>query len=308
MKEYLKDFFRLCEYPKEASDSLLSDYEKLSGCPATAAVFEKYISMYESKPDGRIDFKTMLEEVRGVSAAAGVHTYAAELLIYCCLTCHLRTLYKEHGIADEIWKDTVLDLRYKLMECYSMHGIWGSFVAFWFDLFFCLDRFALGRLQYEHSVYFATNEPYTEFGLNLVRDKTPALQLHIPSSGRLTEESVTLSLKKAYEFFKGTKFMQNGILVTECSSWLLYPKMAEFLDADSNVMKFQKSFEITASWGDPGFHDCWRIFNKDWTGSAAELPRNTGMQRKFAQWLEAGNTAGCGLGLILFDGEKIINN
>lgn len=308
MRNYLQEFFAICDYPDESVNSLLTDYDKIMSCSSTRTVFEKYISMYESADNGRINFSEMLDAVRSVTSEAGVHTYASELLIYCCLTKHLRELYRQNGIDDSIWHDSVLDLRYKLMECYKMYGIWGSFVAFWFDLFFCLDRFALGRLQYEHSIYFATNEPYTKFGLELIRDKTPALQLHIPSSGKLTRESVESSLKKAYEFFKDTKFVQNGILITECSSWLLYKDMTEFLRPDSNVMKFQNMFEITASWGDNGFHDCWRLYNKEWDGSADALPRDTDMQRRYADWLKGGNSAGCGLGLLLFDGENIINN
>ncbi len=307
MRKYLENFFTLCEYPPEAAASLLADYDKLMECSSTRSVFEKYISAYEKAEKGKINFSEMLDSVRAVTADAGVHTYAAELLIYCCLSRHLRELYQENGIDDGVWRDSMLDLRYKLMECYDMHGIWGSFVAFWFDLFFCLDRFALGRLQYEHSSYFATNEPYTKFGLELIRDKSRALQLHIPSSGKLTEESVIDSLKKAYGFFKDTEYVQNGILITECSSWLLFGDMEKFLRPESNVMKFQRCFELTASWGDAGFHDCWRLYNRDWDGNADALPRDTDMQRRFADWLKAGNSAGCGLGLLLFDGEKIIN-
>lgn len=307
MEEYLKSFFELCEYPADAAASLLSDYGKIRDCAETRAVFDKYIGEYESADNGKIDFDKMLEEIRAAVKASNVHTYAAELLIYCCFTRHLRELYRASGISDDVWKETVLDLRYKLIECHTMHGIWGSFVAYWFDLFFCLRRFSLGRLQYEECSYFATDEPYTRFGLELIKDRSRAIQLHIPSSGRLTSESVTESLKKAYGFFTGTEYIQNGLLVCECSSWLLYPEMKKFMPEGSNVLKFQDCFEITKGWEDAGFHDCWRIFNRDWDGSAAALPRDTSMRKAYARWLDAGNSAGCGLGILLFDGEKIIN-
>lgn len=306
MKKYLGEFFSLCQYPAEACTELLNAWDKISSAEASREIFEKHIAAYEGAPCGKIDFKGMLEDIRRAAEISGVNTYTAELLIFCCFTRHLRRLYAEHSINDGIWLDSVLDLRYKLYECHAMYGVWGSFVAYWFDKFFTLERFALGRLQYEDHLYFCTEEPYTKHSLRLEKNVTPALELHIPSSGKLTEESVTDSLKKAYSFFKDSRYMQNGVLVCECSSWLLYPALCDFLPEGSNVVKFQKCFENTATWQDPYYQDCWRLFNKKYSGTPEDLPRDTSMRRAFAQWLDEGNTPGCGISLLLFDGEKIL--
>ena len=306
MKEYLSGFFQLCDYPDDAASSLLADYGRLMDCPETKAVFDDYIGQYERSADGRIRFDKMLDDVREAVASSGVHTYSAELLIHCCLSRHLRKLYRERGIADEIWLNSMLDLRHKLYECRSVHGIWGSFVAGWFDGFFSLDRFAIGRLQYEHSL-LSVCPSYTSCGVDLTKDATPVLHIHIPSGSRLTAESVSDSFSAAYRFFSGTEYMQGDILPLQCSSWLLYPKMDEFLAPDSNVMKFRRCFDIVGSCEDKNFGDCWRLFDMYWTGNAADLPRDTDMRRRYADWLALGNTAGEGCGVILYDGREIIN-
>ena len=96
-------------------------------------------------------------------------------------------------------------------------------------------------------------------------------------------------------------------MVVECGSWLLYPKHYEFLPKGSNILRFMDNFDIVHSWEDPGFGDCWRVFNKNWDGDATALPRSSSLQRAYAEWLENGNNAGEGHGILVYDGEKIIN-
>ena len=67
-----------------------------------------------------------------------------------------------------------------------------------------------------------------------------------------------------------------------------------------------ENFAIVESWYDDDFVDCWRIFNKDWDHDATALPRNSSLQRAYADWLAAGNKAGEAHGIFAYDGEKII--
>ena len=304
LKKFLTDFFDLCDYPDEAKVSLLRDFDKLWENAECRAHFQKHIDAYEK--DGSTDFNDARVRAGELAESVGVHPYAAELLMFCCFARHLRVLYKIKGISDGIWLDTVLDLRTKLMECRAMYGVWGSFVMFWFPQYFTLERFALGRLQYQLAPYYATKEPYTAGGATVYYSDSRALEVHIPSSGRLTEDAVLDSLRRAYKFFDKTEYMHDGILICQCSSWLLYPGLEETLPEDSNVVRFGRDFEITQSRDDPEFGDCWRVFNKNWDHDASALPRETTMQRCIADRLASGKNMGSAVGVLAFDGKNIL--
>lgn len=306
MKKFLVSLFEEHDYPEAARLSLLSDYEKLMAVDECREVFEKYLREYEERD--RTNFGEFIVLAAKAGNAAYVDGRVTQFLCFLCAAKHLKKIYEKNGIPLNIYHDTLRDLRYKLMECYKMHGVWGSFVASWFYGAFILERFEIGRLQYEFSTHFATEGDLTVCGVELTPD-TPIVNLHIPSSGPLTQEAVDDSLCDAYKFFceHFPRFIHDGKMVVECGSWLLYPPHYDFLPKNSNIIGFMNNFNIVHSWEDQNFGDCWRIFNKDWDGDASSLPRNSSLQRAYADWLEKGNAAGEGHGVLVFDGEKIIN-
>ncbi len=307
MKKFLENFLEMQDYPRDAAISLISDYEKLMADPDEKALFDKYLSEYES--NDKTNFGEFVTLVGRESEKCGVHRFSAELIVFLCSAKHLREIYIKRGLPTEIWHDSMLDMRYKLMECKKMHNIWGSFVASWFCGFFTLERFQIGRLQYELSWHFATEGDLETCGLKLEYHKTDLLNLHIPSSGPLTDKAVYDSLHRAYKFFAKylPKFLVDGKLVVECSSWLLFSDHEKFLPESSNILAFMRHFNIVHSWYEDNFGDCWRIFNVNWNGDVSALPRETSLQRAYADWLGSGNRAGGGNGIIVYDGEKIIN-
>ena len=48
------------------------------------------------------------------------------------------------------------------------------------------------------------------------------------------------------------------------------------------------------------FNDAWRVFGADADREPKDLPRNTRMRRALADWIEAGGTAGSGLGVFVY--------
>ena len=89
-----------------------------------------------------------------------------------------------------------------------------------------------------------------------------------------------------------------------CDSWLLNPKNEEILGGDSNIVSFMKDFKIVFSYEYPGKENLWRIFGKKAELPPEELPRETRMQRAFADWLLKGNKLGAAEGLFYFDPER----
>ena len=217
-----------CEYPYDAVCELLTAYERLS--ETCAEEICALISEYESGYD--IDYIAALDTMRGLCERAGVHEYTGALLLFLCYTRALRIYYREAGIDDSIFLASMLDLRYKLDECRCVYGINGSFVAKWFTGFFKLERFALGRLQYEIIPFGAE---YENDGIKLTPDSR-VLNVHITRTGRsLDEASLVQSYRLAKEFYRDELGEDIAFV---CNSWLLFPRHLEMLSERSNIRRF----------------------------------------------------------------------
>lgn len=299
--KHLCEFFADFDYPTEAKDFFLDAGKKLDACPDAAALLERQISIYESTDS--FELSELNADVKSAARLSGISERALLFILYAKMTFHMHDLYRKKGIAEDIWHDSVRDLGFKNRECHDVKGEWGLFTD-WFQGFLKLRLFALGRLQYQADPFNLTGEPITRQGILIEPGKTTALSIHIPSDGRLLPGDVLDSLKKAYEFHSALRV--DGKLVFQCSSWLLYPKMLEFMTPGSNLSKFIECFEIMSSGTDPEFRNCWRLFGRDYSEGSKALPRDTTLRRQYAEWLDAGNLPGYGSGMIIFDGERIL--
>ena len=251
------------------------------------------------------DIRRFLEKL---TVLAKKYSIDENTLHFVFLLLSAETLYKRYlkqGISEEIFYDTIKDLKYKLIECIDCKGYVGTFVPHWFERFYRLERFALGRFQYDFTD--TDREIVTPSGVR-IKKGTKVLFLHIPSSGvPLTDDVRMDSYKKAYDFFKDTSYVKNGKIVFVCHSWLLYKKHYEFLPQNSNILKFMNDFNIYDGYISETNEEMWRIFGKYDKAPACELPEDTSLKRAYKKWLCDGNTTGGGAGVIVFDGEKIIN-
>ena len=301
MKIELQNFLNRFPYPAEAKTALLQGLDQILSNADASRLLRTPIDAY--KGGATVNFPTAIQEAAAAGTLAGVHEYTAQFLLFACLGEPLRMRYKEKGVDESIWYDSMMDLLYKLNECYAVHGVWGTFVAFWFDRFFEMTRFALGRLQFEETTYYLSDS-YSGHGITMKRDEKKVLNLHIPSGRPLCHNDVLDSYRRAYHFYND--FTINGLLPIICGSWLLYDRMQEFLPADSNIFRFQQDFEIVNRIELGGFDECWRIYNINYPGDPSLLPRNTSLQRRYADWLAAGGVSGTGYGILWFDGEKVV--
>lgn len=291
-ENYLNGFFEEFGYPKEARDSLLRAAKLTEGRPE----IEKYLKEY--RETGKTDHGKALDEAGRLAGTVGLSPYETQFLLYLLLSEPLLDRYRAAGISRDIWHDSMDDLRCKLFECYRMYGIWGSFVAAWFPRFFEMTRFALGRLQFEN---YDIDEDYPAFGL---KKGDTVVNMHIPSRGKLPHEAVTDSYKRAYDFYP--QYRRDGVLPLFCHSWLLYPRHEEFLPEGSNILAFQRDFDITR-WGESKvFDDAWRVYYADAGKKPEDLPTDTPLRAAYTAWLRQGNRSGWGQGFILFDGKTVI--
>lgn len=294
MKKLDQDFMALLMektgFPEEAKTFLLESAGKVDADALWAALEAFYAGGFSTK-----DTQPAIDQM---AESAGLSPYTVWMVFLMQGAKRAKPDYEAKGIGEEIFWATFADLRYKAIECMENYGVWGTFVAFWYPIFFSADIVKLGRLEYETIAY--KGPEYTKNGFTL-RPGDQVRNIHIPSSGEPFDKAARLdSYKKAYSFFK-----PQGPLFCVCHSWLLYPEYKKILKPGSNIADFQSDFDIIETeTGD--FSDAWRVFGAEYDKPVPQLPERTSMQRAFKSHLLAGGKTGEGLGVLLFDGEKIL--
>ncbi len=247
-------------------------------------------------------FDVVLQQLHAL-AGENVHEYTLDLLFVLLCTGYLYDDYQAQGICDEIFYDTMKDIKYKVVECQKYKKIFGTFVVGGFAGILKIQKIALGRLQYHTTDKLP--EP-VEVNGRTVTEKMFSVDCHIPSSGPLDEASVAASLKKAYTFFQPR--IEGGIMPVICYCWLFYPPYKTVFEENAkNIAKFISLFHIYKIRPSNGFADAWRIFGMDYNTDVSKLPQETSLQRGFVQYIDSGGTFGSADGILFFDGEKIIS-
>lgn len=291
MKTYLESFLTEYEYPADPISVILGAYERVVS--SHKGEFDSLIAEYEA--DRNVDHLAAIENMKQISEASGIHEYTGALLLFLCYTRGLRKHYTEEGIDLQIYRATVLDLRYKLDECICVHDVVGTFVANWFIGFFKLERFALGRLQFEIAELGCE---YERNGLKLSPD-TRVINVHIPrTGGRLDRESTLAAYKAAADFYRP---LLADDIVFICSSWLLFPRHKEILKPGSNLLSFIDDFDIFASGEYPNYNEVWRLFDKNYDGDVTHLPSDSSLRRAYVELIKQGEKTGWGKGLFKYN-------
>jgi len=281
MDDNMQCIIKKLNLPEEAEVTFWKTYKEIKGTSA----FQKFVGLIKEKhPFDEIENMCM---EHAESAGINKYTYFMTLIISCVEI--LKQRYSEKGISDEIFVDTMGDIKCKVIECKNFHGVWGIFPKGWYKLFFDVKIIALGRLQYQKRI---------------LKDERVVYALHIPSSGPLKYEDVMKSYKKAYQYFDKT---DGDLTAFVCGSYLLFPGyFGSVFKAGTNTYKFINDFNILKVNHLDKFNDAWRIFNMPYTGDISVLPQNTSLQKAFADYLKNDGEFGSAFGAFLFDGENIL--
>ena len=280
-------------YQEDDAAHLLAAYDTVVSNPEAKQQFEGAIATYEANID--CDFGALTAQCKKAARLVGVHNHTTDFLLFACLSKHLRELYALRGVDQAIWHDSMLDLKYKLEECKQVRGVRGMFVAFWMPGWFKMTRFALGRLQFEVVDF---GREYQKDGIVLGKE-SKVLNMHIPRSGQpLSPALYEDSFARAKAFFAEQMPQDqcpDGKIPFVCHSWLLYPRMTEFVPKSSNVRKFMEEFEIL-SWDDSDGESLWCLFDTA-ERNPDRLPTNTSLRRAFVERLKSGGRVGWGYGI-----------
>jgi len=196
---------------------------------------------------------------------------------------------KNLALTDEIFYDTMTDMTIWAKVCKRDAGTWGLKEFNWVAHQTRADLYRLGRMQY-HYIKFDRDQ-YVK-GDRVVNKGDTVVNIHIPEGHEFTRDIRMDSYKRAYELMKTDVFV--------CHSWLLYPAHREFLPKESNILSFMDDFDIFESHESADTENMWRVFNRRESYVPSELPRNTGLQRAYADWIAKTGNTGSGYGIFIY--------
>ena len=133
----------------------------------------------------------------------------------------------------------------------------------------------------------SVNMPASEWECVLAQGDD-VLNVHIPSGGGMTPESVRESIGSAFPFFD-RHFPDKPAKALLCTSWIFSNQLRECLPRSSNILAFQRMTHLLPVSSSPSA-GLWFLFlaNPPYADIAA-LPRDTSMRRAVADWLAKGN-------------------
>lgn len=111
------------------------------------------------------------------------------------------------------------------------------------------------------------------------------LDMHIPAGGGMSAEAVHASMRRAAEFFPKF-FPDRPAKAFVCWSWIYNPGLAEFLPAESNLVRNLSDAYLVPVESHPG-DGLGFIFYQE-TFDARTAPRKTSLQRAVLDYLERG--------------------
>lgn len=293
MEKYLKRFFEEFDYPEEGRQALNEAYDRIYSSTDTSDRFNSLIADYDKSYS--IDYGAALESMKAISSDSGIHEYTGALLLFICYSKRLERYYADAGLDREIFVTSMFDLKYKLIECKLVHGIWGSFVASWFPGFFYLNRFGFCKLQFEIIKF---NDEYEKDGVKLTHESR-VINVHIPrTGGRLDEESRKRSYAMAAEFFR--ERLKNEPIIFVCNSWLLFPKHYEIMKPTSNLYAFMQDYDVFKDGLYDDYSQTWRLFATLYNKDHSKLPQETSLCREYVKLMDSGEKTGWGRGVYVY--------
>ncbi|MBE7025152.1 MAG: hypothetical protein E7408_03755 [Ruminococcaceae bacterium] len=211
------------------------------------------------------------------------------ILIYMAASGYTHEKYRELGMPDEIFYDSMNCLPEKMETNMKYFGVWGYVPYLWPISHLNLNLFRIGRLSYGFTP--AGHAPVMNGDKVLVPTEVPYVNMHISDNEKLVggEESI----RAAREFFRKF-FPEYGDCVYMTDTWLIDPLLGEILSPASNIMQFQNLFHIIDR------YDCRkevlnRVFGEEKENLDEYVP-TTSLARSVLAYLKSGKELGRGIG------------
>ena len=195
------------------------------------------------------------------------------LYLYLRFAEDLYPAYKGAGIPDCVYYDTFSDLTVWSAHCFKKKCIIGLTEEKWLKLHLKMKLFRLGRLQFEKDT------------------AEKSIHIHIPEGGTLSPKACGESIQQARGFFG------DSYKLFDCESWLLSPVLLELLNAESNIIRFQKRFRVLRVNKNVRQAE-ERVFGEIRVDKQL-YPENTALQKSLKRCLLNGRNPGVGYGILI---------
>ena len=187
--------------------------------------------------------------------------------------------YIERGIDGAVFDATMGFCARNLNEALRAYGRYRFTAAWWFPRELSMVEFRLGSLEYEL----------------IDEDGAREIGVHIPSDADLSPAAVDASFE-LWRGFMARHFPDWADAPWSCDSWMMAPALAGLLDEQSNILRFQRRFQLeeldensmgVIGWVFPGH-----------TEVSERLPENTSLQRRLKAHLLSGGKVGWAKGIL----------
>lgn len=216
------------------------------------------------------------------------------IYVYLAVLPHVRRWHRRRGIPDAVAWATLADLGRHVARYRRRRGMTGLDSMEWLGLHFSGGIYALGRLQFNlyrlswrgrPRFWYRAGEPRSaDPGF---RPGDPALGMHIPESGPLNPDACDSSLEWARTFFP-RHFPEHRFRVVTCTSWLLDDQLAEYLPGTSNIVRFQRRFELVPGAVETDEDTFWFVFHRP-PAAIDDLRPGTTLERAIVTHVRSGN-------------------
>jgi hypothetical protein len=204
----------------------------------------------------------------------------------------IRQWHHEHGIPDDVSWAILGDLGEHIAIYRRIFGVTGLDVPQWFTLHFSGKIYRLGRLQFERRqisfrLSIHSDNSVAHASSLMPHPGDPTLAVHIPESGGpFSPAACSASFERARSFF-ARYFPEEPYRFAICSSWLLDPQLADYLPPTSNIISFQRRFQLIPE-GTNDDQSVIRFVFRRTSPSLDELPQRTTLERAVVAHLRAG--------------------
>lgn len=186
--------------------------------------------------------------------------------------------YVKRDIHEDIFTATMKFCTRFLHEHHDTFGTYKYVWAWWFPRQMSLAEYRIGALEYE-----------------FVDGENREVAVHIPSDADMSTESIQRSLAQFY-VFRDRYFKDWKDVKLTCNTQMLVPELNLFLKEDSNILAFQRLFEIDsidreATWYMGWIYPGYGMVDEN-------LPERTSLQRGLKKFLLDGNKFGIAKGHI----------
>lgn len=195
------------------------------------------------------------------------------------------------GIDVEITHATLRDIGQQIHLHQRIHGVAGMNKGWWLSHHLSDHLFRLGRLQYQRA--------RAAKGLGSIGPDEPFLDVHIPEDGPLEPSACDAAFERSRAFF-AQHFPEECPRYYACRSWLLDPALEGLLGRTSNIVRFQRRFDLDRVMDGPSNVFEFVFDRPDLDGAArpdpSRLPRDTRLRAALLDYYAAGGRIRLGIG------------